>query len=84
MEINNLQKIIKMAALSHMKNRKSQKLREGFEYFIARCLDGGTEVHLNVVMEIFENTNIKLDAKDQKKFEKLANKDQMITRLESF
>ena len=66
-----------------MKNRKSQKLREGFEYFVARCLDGGTEVHLNVVREIFENTNIKLDTKDQKKLEKLANKDQMITRLES-
>ena len=73
-----------MAALSHVKNRKSQKIREGFDDFIARCLDGGTVVRLDAVIEMFENMNIKLDAKDLKKMEKLADKDRIIQRLLKF
>ena len=73
-----------MAALNHMKNRKSQKAREGLEDFIARCLDGGTSVRIDVVLEMFESMDMEIDEKDLKKMENLADRDKNITRLTAF
>jgi hypothetical protein len=73
-----------MAALNHMKNRKSQKAREGLEDFIARCLDGGTSVQIDVVLEMFESMDMEIDEKDLKKMEKLADGNRNIPRLTVF
>ena len=70
-----------MAALNHMKNRKSQKAREGLEDFIARCLDGGTSVQIDVVLEMFESMDIEIDGKDLKKIENLVDGDKNIPRF---
>ena len=73
----------KMAALSIIKNKKSQRLREGFDDLMIRCVDGGaggTEVELDHVAEIFENMNIKIDAKELQKMEKLAGENKKIPR----
>ena len=64
--LHNYQTATAMAALNHMRNRKSQRTRDGYEDFIARCLDGGTVVRVDAVVEMFENTNYKLDAEDGK------------------
>ena len=69
-----------MAALNHMKNRKLQKTRDGYEDFIARCLDGGTVVKIDFVKEVFENMDVTLEEKDVKEMEKLATKDRVIPR----
>ena len=73
-----------MAALNHMKNRKLQKTRDGYEDFIARCLDGGTAVRIDLVKEVFENMDVTLEEKDVKEMEKLAKKDRSVPRLEVF
>ena len=72
-----------MAALSAVRNRKSQKLREGFDDFLARCLDRSeekSEVELDFVLEQFENLDVKIDDKELKKLEKLGNKKGKISR----
>ena len=72
-----------MAALSAVRNRKSQKLREGFDDFLARCLDRSeekNEVELDFVLEQFENLDVKIDDKELKKLEKLGNKKRKISR----
>ena len=72
-----------MAALSAVRNRKSQKLREGFDDFLARCLDRWeekSEVELDFVLEQFENLDVKIDDKELKKLEKLGNKNRKISR----
>ena len=72
-----------MAALSAVRNRKSQKLREGFDDFLARCLDRSeekSEVELDFVLEQFENLDVKIDDKELKKLEKLGNKNRKISR----
>ena len=72
-----------MAALSAVRNRKSQKLREGFDDFLARCLDRSeekNEVELDFVLEQFENLDVKIDEKELKKLEKLGNKKRKISR----
>ena len=74
-------KKVTMAALNHMKNRKSQKAREGLEDFVARCLDGGTSVQIDVVSEMFESMDMELDEKDMKKMENLADGDKNIPRF---
>ena len=72
-----------MAALSAVRNRKSQKLREGFEDFLARCVersDGKNEVELDFVLELLANLDVKMDEKELRKLEKLADKNRKITR----
>ena len=73
-----------MAALSAVKNRKSQKLREGFEDFLARCVErseGRSEVKIDFVLEMLENMDVKIDAKELKKLDKLGDKNRKISRL---
>ena len=76
--------LFQMAALSAVKNRKSQKLREGFEDFLARCVErseGRSEVKIDFVLEMLENMDIKIDAKELKKLDKLGDKNRKISRL---
>jgi predicted solute-binding protein len=72
-----------MAALSAMRNRKSQKLREGFEDFMARCVERSeerNEVELDFVLDIFENLDIKIKEKEVKTLEKIADRNRKISR----
>ena len=72
-----------MAALSAVKNRKSQKLREGFEDLLARCVERSedrNEVELDFVLGLLENLDITIDEKEQKKLEKLADKNRKMPR----
>ena len=64
-----------MAAFSAVRNRKSQKLREGFDDFLARCVERSeqkSEVELDFVLEMMKNSDIKL--------EKLGDKERKISR----
>ena len=76
-----------MAALSAMRNRKSQKLREGFDDFLARCVERSeerNEVELDFVLDTFENLDIKMEEKELKKMEKLTDKNKKMSRWLTF
>ena len=73
-----------MAALSAVRNRKSQKLRDGFEDFLARCVersDGSNEVQLDSVLEMLESKDIKIEEKEERKLRNLGDKNRKISRL---
>ena len=73
-----------MAALSAVRNRKSQKLRDGFEDFLARCVErseGRNEVQLDFVLEMLESKDIKIEEREQKKLRNLGDKNRKISRL---
>ena len=73
-----------MAALSAVRNRKSQKLRDGFEDFLARCVEsseGRNEVQLDFVLEMLESKDIQIEEKEQRKLRNLANKNRKISWL---
>ena len=73
-----------MAVFSAVRNRRSQKLREGFEDFMARCVESSeqkNEVDLDFVLEIMKKNDVKIEEKEMKKIEKLANKKNKITRF---
>ena len=73
-----------MAALSAVRNRKSQKLRDGFEDFLARCVarsEGRNEVQLDFVLEMLESEDIKIEEKEQKKLRNIGDKNRKISRL---
>ena len=66
-----------------MRNRKSQKLREGFDDFLARCVERSkqkSEVELDFVLEMMKNSDIKIEEKELKKLEKLGDKERKISR----
>ena len=72
-----------MAAFSALRNRRSQKLREGFEDFLTRCLEkseGKDQVDVDFVLEMIEEANIKIEDKEKKKLENLAHKNRKISR----
>ena len=55
-----------MAAFSAVRNRKSQKLREGFDDFLARCVERSeqkSEVDLDFVLKMMKNSDIKIEEK---------------------
>ena len=73
-----------MAVFSAVRNRRSQKLREGFEDFMARCVESSeqkNEVDLDFVLEMMKKNDVKIEEKEMKKIEKLANKKRKITRF---
>ena len=73
-----------MAVFSAVRNRRSQKLREGFEDFMARCVESSeqkNEVDLDFVLEMTKKNDVKIEGKEMKKIEKLANKKRKITRF---
>ena len=72
-----------MAAFSAVRNRKSQKLREGFNDFLARCVERSeqkSEVELDFVLEMMKNSDIKIEEKELKKLEKLVDTERKISR----
>ena len=66
-----------MAAVNHIKNRRSQKMRDVFEGFVARCLDGEDHVQLDAFLEMFENC---FDEKELEKLNVIAGKDKKIPK----
>ena len=72
-----------MAAFSAVRNRKSQKLREGFNDFLARCVERSeqkSKVELDFVLEMMKTSDVKIEEKEWKKLEKLGDKERKITR----
>ena len=69
-----------MAVFSALRNR----LREGFEDFMARYVESSeqkNEVDLDFVLEMMKKNDVKIEEKEMKKIEKLANKKRKITRF---
>ena len=66
-----------MAAVNYIKNRRCQKIRQGLEYFIARCLDGEDSVDMEKVVEIFQTSNLTIDEKEMEKLSSIANQDKI-------
>ena len=59
-----------MAALSALRNRNNHKLREGFEDFLARCVeksDGKNEIDKIFVLESLEKLDVKMDPREKDK-----------------
>ena len=72
-----------MAAFSAVRNRRNQKLREGFEDFLARCVEGSegrSEVQLDFVLKMLENHDITIEAKELKILKILGGKNRKIYR----
>ena len=72
-----------MAALSAIKNRNNQKLREGFESFLSKCLEKSeekNEVDVNYVLQTLEDASIKIDKKELVKLQKVSNAKGKISR----
>ena len=65
-----------MAALSALRNRNNQKLREGFEDFLARCVEkseGKNEVDKIFVLESLAKHDVKMDAREKDKLQRISN-----------
>ena len=73
-----------MAALSALRNRNSQKMREGFESFLAKCVessDNKSEVDLSYVVRTMEENSIKLEQKEIARLEKICDNNNKINRF---
>ena len=65
-----------MAALSALRNRNNQKLREGFEDFLARCMEkseGKNEIDKIFVLESLEKLDVKMDSREKDKLQRISN-----------
>ena len=72
-----------MAALSALRNRNSQKLREGFEDFLARCVEKSenkNEIDKIFVMETLEKVDVKMDSREKEKLQRISNGRNKINR----
>ena len=70
-----------MAAVNHIRNRRSQRMRDVFEDFVARCLDGGHEVNVDHLLQMFDSTNSNFDAKEVAKIREIAGGDEHISKF---
>ena len=71
---------INMAAVNHIRNRRSQRKRDVLEDIVARCLDGGDMVNIDTVVDMFENCNNNFDEKELGKLRSLGGSDQKISK----
>ena len=72
-----------MAALSVLRNRNNQKLREGFEDFLARCSEKSenkNEIDKIFVMESLEKLDVKMDPREREKLQKISNERNKVKR----
>ena len=70
-------------AASALRNRNSHKMREGFESFLAKCVEASkdkNEVDLQFVMQTLESSNVKLDQKESARLQKICNNNNKINR----
>ena len=72
---------INMAAVNHIRNRRSQRKRDVLEDIVARCLDGGDMVNIDTVVDMFENCNNNFDEKELSKLKSLGGSDQKISKF---
>ena len=70
-----------MAAVNHIRNRRSQRKRDVLEDIVARCLDGGDMVNIDTVVDMFENCNNNFDEKELSKLKSLGGSDQKISKF---
>ena len=72
-----------MAALSVLRNRNNQKLREGFEDFLARCSEKSenkNEIDKIFVMESLEKLDVKMDPREREKLQRISNERNKVKR----
>ena len=72
-----------MAALSVLRNRHNQKLREGFEDFLARCSEKSenkNEIDKIFVMESLEKLDVKMDPREKEKLQRISNERNTVSR----
>ena len=72
-----------MAALSVLRNRNNQKLREGFEDFLARCSEKSenkNEIDKIFVMESLEKLDVKMDPREREKLQRISNEKNKVKR----
>ena len=75
-----------MAALSALRNRNNQKLREGFEDFLARCVEkseGKNEIDKVFVLESLEKLDVKMDAREKDKLQRISNDKNKINKYKN-
>merc|ERR1711988_6595 len=73
----------RMAALSVLRNRNNQKLREGFEDFLARCSEKSenkNEIDKIFVMESLEKLDVKMDPREREKLQRISNEKNKVKR----
>ena len=72
-----------MAALSVLRNRNNQKLREGSEDFLARCSEKSenkNEIDKIFVMESLEKLDVKMDPREREKLQRISNERNKVKR----
>ena len=71
-----------MAALSAIRNKKNQKLREAIEDITAKCGDkaSGDGVKVELLVNLFEDMNIHVDKKEMNKLENLQDIEKKISK----
>ena len=70
-----------MAAVNHIRNRRSQRMRDVFEDLVARCLDGET-VNVNHLLDMFDANNSNFEDREVAKLQTLAGIDNNISKFE--
>ena len=70
-----------MAAVNHIRNRRSQRMRDVFEDFVARCLNGGDEVEIDHLLEMIDSTNNNFDEKEVTKIREIAGEDKHLSKF---
>jgi len=69
-----------MAAVSHLKNKKDAKLREGIEKVMAKCGSAGGPVEVKNYLDLLSAYKIEPDAKEISRIDRLADDDGFIER----
>lgn len=73
-----------MAAVNHIRNRRSQRMRDVFEDFVARCLNGGDEVDIDYLLEMIDSSNNSFDEKEVTKIREIAGGDKHLSKFDEF
>ena len=57
-------------------------MRDVFEDFVARCLNGGDEVDIDHLLEIIDSTNNNFDEKEVTKIREIAGGDKHLSKFD--
>ena len=71
-----------MAAVNFVRNRRSQRMRDVFEDFVARCLDGEDEVNVDHLLEMFDASNNNFDDKEVARIRATAGGDKHLSKFD--
>jgi Ca2+-binding EF-hand superfamily protein len=69
-----------MAAVSHLKNKREAKVREGIERIMARCGGAGGPIPVQGFVDVLSGHNLHLDDKETARVERMCDNDGMMER----